>query len=141
MATMQFSLSSGGQTQPVTIKDWMENLQTGQDLLTQADRIIDGQVGGLGTAVEYVLRTTREIPLFEFRNLGSSAIPNFQTDVEAAENAIIAYHRQFATPPSKHRRMRRDSDGSLPKRQIDPALSACPLLGHHTYRNCPPHKS
>lgn len=40
------------------------------DKLTTLDRLIDGQIGGLGTALENILGTTRAVPLFEFRNLG-----------------------------------------------------------------------
>lgn len=60
-----------GQTKTLKVSDWIKSIQDGEspDKLTTLDTVIDGQIGGLGKAMEYVLDTTREVPLFEFRRL------------------------------------------------------------------------
>ena len=71
------------------------------DKLTILDQLIDGQVGGLGTALENVVGTTRAVPLFEFRDIGGYNAGQMQPTVSKAEQEIINYFNQFKTPPSR----------------------------------------
>ncbi|KAL8959825.1 MAG: hypothetical protein Q9193_003375 [Seirophora villosa] len=56
-----FSLSSGGQSDKCSVKEWMQSIQDNHspDRLSQADKVIDGSIGGLGKALENVLHTDR----------------------------------------------------------------------------------
>jgi hypothetical protein len=51
---------------------FMYGLQAGKDLLTGADKIIDGQIGGLGSALRM---SSMPIGLFLFLDLGTWAPP------------------------------------------------------------------
>lgn len=96
-----FTFKSGTKTKTLKVKDWLDGIQAGtKDLLQEADQIIDGQVGALGAATEYVLNTKREVPLFEFRNLVSAIPSKLKTRVEDIENAILDLHKKYPKPPT-----------------------------------------
>ncbi|KAL8833008.1 MAG: hypothetical protein Q9176_008112 [Flavoplaca citrina] len=67
--------------------------------LSEADKVIDGSVGGLGKAFENVLGTNRAVPLFEFRKLAGVRVANMEDKVTQAEQAIIDNHRKFGKAP------------------------------------------
>ena len=71
------------------------------DKLTKLDGLIDGQVGGLGTALENIIDSTRAVPLFEFRNLLGVAAGQMQDTVSKAEQAVITYFNKYKTPPQR----------------------------------------
>ncbi len=106
---MEFRISFGSKSKTLSIKDWMGGVQAGNDPLAKADKIIDGQIGGLGKATEKILNGDRALPLLEFRDLGSSKSSAFKSDVEKAEKALVDYHKKFAAAP-KARLLRRTGD-------------------------------
>lgn len=90
----------------VSVRDWINGLQDGVDMLKKADEEFDGQIGGLNDATEQVLGTRRAVPLFEFRDLGGSTAGDFEKFVDQAEQAIINYHRSYANAPQRMMRSR-----------------------------------
>lgn len=100
MDAASFTFKSGSEKKVVTVKDWLDQVQAGTaDLLQEADKIIDGQVGALGSATEYVLNTKREVPLFEFRDIFGIKPSEFKAKVEDIEAAIVAFHKKYPTAP------------------------------------------
>jgi hypothetical protein len=83
-----------------TIKDWIENLGK-EDLLTKFDKTIDGSVGGLGSKMEKVLGTSRDVPLFEFRDLNWLATPDMANFVKDADAKLKELHQKYQKAPSK----------------------------------------
>ncbi|KAI1349146.1 hypothetical protein F5Y01DRAFT_327670 [Xylaria sp. FL0043] len=114
---------TGGKINPApsfTIKEWMDDLQANKgDRLSIADKTYDGQIGGFGDKMEYVLGTTRLVPLFEFRDLGSSVASQFEDVVTTAENEVINLHTKYATAPA-------GPSSRKAKRRVKRQLSACP---------------
>ncbi|KAJ3580553.1 hypothetical protein NPX13_g18 [Xylaria arbuscula] len=97
---LKYSLTGGTMNPPpsFTIKEWMDDLQANKgDRMSAGDKTYDGQIGGFGDKMEYALGTTRLVPLFEFRNLGSSTSSQFEMLVTQAENDIISYHHQYGS--------------------------------------------
>ncbi|KAI0198381.1 hypothetical protein F4808DRAFT_436186 [Astrocystis sublimbata] len=87
-----------------TVKEWLNDLQANRgDRLSMGDEFHDKQIGGFKDKMEFALGTTRLVPLFEFRNLGPLASPQFSAVVTAAERDIIYLHRTFgaASRPAK----------------------------------------
>ena len=87
----------------LTVEDWITSITSGSspDKLTTLDGLIDGQVGGLGTALENVIGTTRAVPLFEFRDLGGFNAGQMQDAVSNAEQAVINYFGKYKAPPQR----------------------------------------
>ena len=85
----------------LTVEDWMTSVASGSspDKLTTLDGLIDGQVGGLGTALENIIDSTRAVPLFEFRNLAGVTAGQMQNTVSKAEQAVITYFNKYKTSP------------------------------------------
>ncbi|KAI8944110.1 hypothetical protein F4801DRAFT_572847 [Xylaria longipes] len=112
---------TGGKMNPTpsfTIQEWMNDLQANRgDRMSIGDQTYDGQIGGFGDKMEYVLGTTRLVPLFEFRDLGASTALQFATLVTAAENDIINYHNTYRDPPTT----------PSSKRRIKRQLAECPV--------------
>jgi hypothetical protein len=81
-----------------TIKDWIENLGK-EDLLTTFDKTIDGSVGGLGSKMEKVLDASREVPLFEFRDLNWQATPDMANFAKDADAKLKALHQKYKQAP------------------------------------------
>lgn len=98
------------ETVSFTLQDWIEGLQgkgkkleeankadgtTGaKDLMAYYDRWIDGQIGGLKDAKEHLyMNNKQEVPLFEFRDIGSSSYDGFPKVVDVAEKAVLEYHK------------------------------------------------
>ena len=100
----------------LTVEDWMTSIGSGSspDKLTKLDQLVDGQIGGLGTALENIIDTTRAVPLFEFRDLGGVLAGQMQDTVSKAEQAVITYFNKYKTLPQ----------GKLVKRQND--IYGCP---------------
>ena len=100
----------------ITVEDWMTSIASGSapDKLTVLDRQIDSQIGGLGTALENVMGTTRAVPLFEFRDIPGVPAGRMPNTVSDAEKALINYHKTYATPPQR----------KMAKRQTD--IYGCP---------------
>ncbi|PLB46617.1 hypothetical protein P170DRAFT_427923 [Aspergillus steynii IBT 23096] len=80
----------------LNVKEWIEAIQGRQDLLKGFDGKGDGQIGGLGDRTEWILGTTRPVPIFEFRDLGSCTRLEWGTTVDAAEQCVIQHHREAA---------------------------------------------
>ena len=100
------------ETLSFTLHDWMEGLNgkgekleeankadgtTGaKDLMAYYDRWVDGQIGGLKGVKEHIYDNDKaQVPLFEFRDLGSFSSDKFQQEVEKAENEVLKYHRKY----------------------------------------------
>lgn len=98
------------------------------DKLTVLDRHIDGQIGGLGTALENIIGTTRAVPLFEFRDLTSVTPSKMQGVVKNAEQAIIDFFNKYKTPPER-KITKKNSRWLLGKRQNDIYGCATTTLG------------
>lgn len=80
----------------VRLKEWMEKLPKGQDLLAEGDAVIDKQVGGLKSAREEVYRDSKRlVPLFEFRDIGAAKASRFKKVVDEIEDAVVDYHKRF----------------------------------------------
>jgi hypothetical protein len=63
------------------------------DLLELMDKTVgNDQIGKLGAKMEPLYQGTKEVPIFEFRDLDAIQLNNIGTTVEAYENRIIAYH-------------------------------------------------
>lgn len=105
--------SSSGKQDCLLVSDWIASIQNGDpkgtapDKLTTLDELIDGQIGGLGMAKEYVVGTGRAVPIFEFRNLDGVAAPKFQSSTINIESELQQLHQKYQTPPSKRRKTRR----------------------------------
>ncbi|KAJ5981144.1 hypothetical protein N7481_008442 [Penicillium waksmanii] len=82
-----------------TIKDWIKNLDK-EDLLTRFDKEIDGSVGGLGSKMEKVLGTSRDAPLFEFRDLEWQATPSIASFVKDADAKLTQLHQKYRQVPT-----------------------------------------
>ena len=80
-----------------SVRKWIESIQNGEepDQLTKLDALIDKSIGGRGTTVEYVIGTTREVPLIEFRRLPAITKDNIPSFVRDAEQEIVNYHHQY----------------------------------------------
>lgn len=78
--------------QTVLIKDWVQGLQRGKDKLSELDEKADSQIGGRGERTERVLGATKNAPIFEFRELGSSTRKTFVSDVVEAESCVVQLH-------------------------------------------------
>jgi len=88
------------------VSDWMKGLQDGKkDLMAEQDKIIDGQIGKLGDRMEYLYqgKHDRLVPIFEFRDLGSSSAPDLKKSLVAFEDAVVAAHKEYSNPPKKLR--------------------------------------
>lgn len=85
MDQQKFSVTSSGKFDSCTVQEWINIIHdnTSPDRFTVLDKVLDGSIGGLGSALENVLNTQRAVPLFEFRNLA------MRERVEEAEQAVI----------------------------------------------------
>lgn len=91
------------------MKEWIASIEGGQspDKLTTLDKIVDGQIGGLGTLLENVVGTNRGVPLFEFRDLNSVQASRMQGLVADAENAVLSFHDQYKGSPQRQKHQQR----------------------------------
>ena len=101
MDSQAFGMSSATASDGCSVKDWVTSIANGDspDRLSKADQVIDSQVGGLGSKLENVVDTTRAVPLFEFRRLGSATAGQMQAKVTEIENEILNQHKSNANPP------------------------------------------
>ena len=128
MDGLKFNMAGGSITPPpsFTIKDWMNGIQAGTiDAMAAGDITYDGQIGKLNDKTEYVLGTTREVPIFEFRNLGGSVCANFENLITAAEQTIINYHDKYKTAPQKLKRTEQQHRAPHRAFRVRQAASAC----------------
>lgn len=114
--------TNSDETVSFTVKDWMEGLKGTEnkklkeanqllskhgkkqrkdnepiDLMSFYDKWIDGQIGGLGSVQEHVHGSPKQlVPLFEFRDLGSTKYEDFRSTVEKAENAVLDLHKKHS---------------------------------------------
>ncbi|KAL8968353.1 MAG: hypothetical protein Q9183_002498 [Haloplaca sp. 2 TL-2023] len=105
----------------IDVPDWIESIENGPspDKFTELDRLVDGQIGGLGEALENVIDTNRAVPLFEFRNLRGLMPPGFENFVTEAEQALIDYHNKHKSPPQERKLIKRVTQWLHQKRQTD----------------------
>ncbi|KAL1858812.1 hypothetical protein Daus18300_009810 [Diaporthe australafricana] len=89
----------GEDPETVLLKNWINNLQTLEkdSLADDLDALMWGQMGGLGERTEFVVDTERPVPLFEFRDLGSSTSATMEKDVKGLEDVFLALHMKFKT--------------------------------------------
>ncbi|KAI9039209.1 uncharacterized protein KD926_009843 [Aspergillus affinis] len=80
----------------VKLKEWMDKLPKGEDLLAHADEVIDGQIGELKSAREELLNSKRIVPLFEFRDIGSAPSSHFQKVVDDIEDSLVTLHKKYS---------------------------------------------
>ena len=80
----------------VKLKEWMDGLPKGEDLLSYADEVIDGQIGGLKSAREELLNSKRLVPLFEFRDIGGVSSNRFQKVVDDIEDSLVTLHKKYS---------------------------------------------
>lgn len=101
--------SSNGDQDCLLVSDWIASIQSGPvpDKLTTLDKLIDGQIGGLGNALENIVGTTRGVPIFEFRDLNGVTASKFQTITTNVESELQKLHQKYQSPPSKRRKARR----------------------------------
>jgi hypothetical protein len=99
-----FKVESDGKSQTVKVSDWINGIQAGRDILAEADGKVDKQIGALGDKMERVYQGTREVPLFEFRDLGTSLASKMADDVDTAEQEIIKYHNTYKDAPKNKKR-------------------------------------
>jgi hypothetical protein len=128
MDGLKFNMAGGSITPPpsFTIHDWMNGIQAGTiDAMAAGDITYDGQIGKLNKKTEYVLGTTREVPIFEFRNLGSSDYTHFEDLVIEAEQTIINYHDKYKTAPQKVKRSEQQHRAPHHAFRVRQAASAC----------------
>lgn len=106
MDQQTFQVESVGKSDACTVQDWIESMENGNspDRLTVLDQVIDGSIGGLGNRLEYILHTTRAVPLFEFRNLRAINTGDIPGMVNDAEQEVMQYHNEYAKSPRFIRR-------------------------------------
>ena len=105
----------------LTVPDWIESIENGPspDKFTELDRLVDGQIGGLGEALENVVDTNRAVPLFEFRNLGGKKPNELEDSVTKAAGALIDYHNKHKNPPRERKLIKRFTQWLHQKRETD----------------------
>ncbi|KAL8747738.1 MAG: hypothetical protein Q9190_000437, partial [Brigantiaea leucoxantha] len=120
-----FGISSSEESNSCSVEDWVRSIANGDspDKLSEADKLVDTQVGGLGSALENIVGTTRAVPLFEFRNLDGVPAPRMQDKVTAIETEIQNYYMTSANAP-RFVKKRTNSKTVHIKRQGTP--SSCP---------------
>ncbi|KAF2795961.1 hypothetical protein K505DRAFT_359715 [Melanomma pulvis-pyrius CBS 109.77] len=98
---MTYHRGEGEEVDGCTMKEWIDAIEAGTtpDPITRVDQKEDGSVGRLGGKFENVLNTNRLVPIFEFRRLESTPPSGFGFLVQGVEDAIVAYHGQFANAP------------------------------------------
>lgn len=128
--------SSKGDQNCLLVSDWIASIQSGPspDKLTTLDKLIDGQIGDLGTRLENVVGTTRGVPIFEFRDLDGVIASKFQTITSNVESELQKLHQKYQSPPSKRRKVRRmmrngkrQSPSPCPTITPGPAMPTCSL--------------
>lgn len=68
-----------------------------KDLVKLMDKTMRfNQIGALGSKMETILGTSKEVPIFEFRELKKVSGPNLGKELGLYEDMVIAYHKQFA---------------------------------------------
>ena len=65
------------------------------DSLTILDRRMDGSIGRLGRKMEYVYRTTRLVPIWEFRALDLIYYTSFYDLVARMETEVLYFHNRY----------------------------------------------
>jgi hypothetical protein len=82
------------------VRTWLDNVQRrGVDVLAVMDGLLlDGQIGALGPTMEsHIFRgANTALPVFEFCDLGSVALPRLDASVADFESAVVAFHRDEA---------------------------------------------
>lgn len=113
------------QQQCLTVEDWMTSIVSGPapDKLTKLDELIDTSIGGLATALENIIDTTRAVPLFEFRNLPAVNAGQMQAAVSKAEQAVITYFNKYKTPPQRKMAKRQNDIYGCPTTTTSPPSS------------------
>lgn len=97
MDDQTFSIEYRGKHDSTTVKEWMESIQDGKspDRVSEVDKVLNGQVGGLKGALENVLDTSKAAPLFEFRRLKAVKTKDIKSFVNKAEDAVVELHRKY----------------------------------------------
>ncbi|KAG8534353.1 uncharacterized protein KY384_001197 [Bacidia gigantensis] len=113
------------------VEDWITSItgDTRPDKLTDLDKLIDGQIGGLDNALEKVIGTTRAVPLFEFRNLDGISAPDFSSNVDSIEKAIKTFHEKYKSAPSRKFKRQAASDCAT---DVGTATATDTATGTHT---------
>lgn len=82
---------------PLFVRDWIKSIADGTvpDALTTFDTAVDSSIGGFKTALEYVLGTTRPVPIFEFRKLDNIETPETVSFAKRVEEIVLYLHKTF----------------------------------------------
>ena len=112
----------------LTVQDWITSITSGSspDKLTKLDGLIDGQIGGLGTALENISGSKRAVPIFEYRDLSGITARQMQDTVSKAEQAVIDYFGKYKTPPERKMIKRQNDIYGCPKKPSPPSTTPKP---------------
>ncbi|KAE8130920.1 hypothetical protein BDV38DRAFT_289176 [Aspergillus pseudotamarii] len=83
----------------LTVKAWIEGIAAKKDLLTAFDKTIDGSIGGLGSKTEKMYQGTRNVPLFEFRDLKDITTSGIEKFMVQVDTAIQDLHKKYKVAP------------------------------------------
>lgn len=83
----------------LTVKDWIEGIAAKKDLLTKFDKTIDGSIGGLGSKMEKMYQGTRNVPLFEFRDLKDITTSGIEKFMIQVDTAVQDLHKKYKVAP------------------------------------------
>ncbi|KAH7138621.1 hypothetical protein B0J11DRAFT_500830 [Dendryphion nanum] len=100
---LEYNLSdeNGGKTtrQIIKVQDWVNSIQSpvdGTDLLSKADKeVFKGSIGGLGSTLETMLGSGKEVPIFEFRRIQSRAPCDWPDFADEVESELKRIHERY----------------------------------------------
>ena len=87
----------------MSTKSWIENLDPkshSKDELSVFDESIDGSIGGLGSKMEKLWNSDREVPLFEFRDLFDTTTSEIAQFMQTIDENIQSLHTKYEKAPS-----------------------------------------
>jgi hypothetical protein len=89
------------------VKTWITSIEEGveddekrPDALSLFDRYAEGQIGAWGDKLEYVIDTEREVPIWEFRDLGDLPRDKLLLRLQRIVKAITDLHQRYPTKPT-----------------------------------------
>lgn len=110
-----------------TVKEWLDSIQQGAipDLLSQADKTIDGSIGKYDKAkFENVYNTKRKVPLFEFRRIGRMTPDEMADRADKIQTDVLNLHQKYA---GAARLMKRRIDNQYSHIRRDAPTNGCAM--------------